>query len=142
MTAVTLHLTIPPMKEKDLQRLVLDWLSAHRIWHIRLNTGAMSGSHKGKKWFVKFGKPGMADILVHMWKPCSRVCPGSGVFSCGRDYYWKEPLTIWIELKAKRGVQSPAQKEFQQEVEAHGMKYILARSLEDVQQAIQGTATE
>jgi hypothetical protein len=33
----------------------LGWL----VW--RRNTGAMSGSHGGKKWFVKFGEKGMAD---------------------------------------------------------------------------------
>jgi hypothetical protein len=111
------------IKEKDLQRLVLDWLSAQRIWHIRLNTGAMSGSHKGKRWFVKFGKPGMADILA---------------YPRGPQYRRWEEVPTWIELKATKGKQSVEQLAFQDEVQEAGMSYVLARSLEEVQNALIG----
>lgn len=106
------------VKERELQRLVLDWLSAKKIWHIRHNTGAMGGTHKGKRWFVRFGKPGMADIII--------------------AYRVREEFrTAWVELKAAKGVQSDAQKEFQKEVEQNGMQYILARSLEDLQAVLE-----
>jgi hypothetical protein len=49
------------MKENELQRLIIDWLNAKKIWNFRYNVGAMKGSHKGKSWFVRFGKPGVAD---------------------------------------------------------------------------------
>jgi len=102
------------MKESDIQRLILDWLAANRIWHIRLNAGAMFGSYKGKKWAVRFGRPGQADILVikHHGSTCHRV--------------------IWIEVKNEKGKQSAAQEAFEREVNQQGHYYILARSLEDV----------
>lgn len=115
-------------RERDIQRLILDWLAAQKIWHIRLNTGAMSGAHKGKRWFVRFGKPGMADILI------VGSCPVS-IAGENRIRYWSQ--VAWVEVKAPKGVQSEDQKAFQKEVEAAGMTYILARSLEDVSDALQ-----
>jgi len=38
----------------------------------------------------------------------------------------------WIEVKAPKGIQSELQRSFQLQVESHGHRYILARSLEDV----------
>jgi hypothetical protein len=110
-------------RERDIQKLILDWLAAKRIWHIRLNTGAMGGSHNGKRWFVRFGKPGMADILA--------------VAELYNEYALLEvPTVVWIEVKAEKGKQSPDQKRFQEEVEREGMTYILARSLEDVTEVL------
>lgn len=111
--------------EKDVQRLILDWLSAKKIWHIRLNTGAMSGSHNGKRWFVKFGKPGMADILVarHGW-----FGEGGGV---------EMAEITWIEVKAAKGKLSEAQEQFKKEVTENGMQYVCARSLEDVKAVLE-----
>lgn len=108
------------VREKDIQRLILDWLDAEKIWNMRLNTGAMFGTHKGKSWAVRFAKPGCADILA---MPQSWVGEGGGVES---------PLPTWIEVKGSDGRQSDDQKRFQAEVEKAGMRYILAKSLEDV----------
>jgi hypothetical protein len=109
-------------RERDIQKLILDWLAAKKIWHIRLNTGAMGGSHNGKRWFVRFGKPGMADILAV-----------TSVVETVDDYtMFPKPVVAWIEVKAEKGKQSDDQKRFQEEVEREGMTYILARSLEDV----------
>lgn len=44
----------------------------------------------------------------------------------------KNGLTIYIEVKTEKGKQSDYQKEFQNEIENHGGKYILARKLEDI----------
>ena len=103
------------MKEKHIQRAILDWLAAERIWHIRLNTGAFSGVHNGKRRFVKFGRPGMADILAVFWKEMTQ-----------------EVRIYWIEVKGPGGVQSEQQKNFQCEVERECMSYLLAHCLEDV----------
>ena len=46
------------------------------------------------------------------------------------------PLIVWIEVKSPTGKQSPEQKQFQQEVESVGCKYILARSLDDVMKVL------
>jgi len=42
-------------------------------------------------------------------------------------------VTLYIEAKADRGVQSPAQKGFQDMIEQQGGYYILARSSQDVE---------
>ena len=44
----------------------------------------------------------------------------------------KNGETVYIEVKTERGKQSEHQMEFQREIEAHGGKYILARSLDEV----------
>ena len=123
-------------READVQRLILDWLAAKKIWHIRLNTGAMSGSHKGKRWFVKFGKPGMADIVV---MPRISSVDVEKCYDCGakteNTSTWTYPT--WIEVKSPVGKQSPEQKRFREEVESQGMQYILARSLEDVKKVLE-----
>ena len=101
------------MKESDIQRAILDYLAAKRILAFRMNSGAMFGSHKGKKWAVRFGEPGMADILAST--------TGGGELDV-----W------WIEVKSEKGKQSEEQKSFQRLVENHGHGYILARSVDDV----------
>jgi hypothetical protein len=103
------------IRESDIQKVIMDWLTLHRIFHYRNNAGGMSGKHKGKPWFVKFGKVGMPDIVA--------------VFK-GRY--------IGIEVKGPKGFQSRVQTEFQVELEKAGGIYILARSIEDVQKAFVG----
>lgn len=100
-------------KESDIQRLITDWLTANRIWWMRCNSGQMLGSHKGKKWCVRFGRRGMADIMA------VRVIQGG-------------LQIIWIEVKTATGEMSDDQRAFRIEVESQDMHYILARSLEDV----------
>jgi hypothetical protein len=43
---------------------------------------------------------------------------------------------LWIECKAPKGKQSDLQKSFQEQVESHGHKYLLAYSLSDVIEAV------
>jgi hypothetical protein len=91
------------------------------ILAFRQNTGAMRAEYKGKTRFMRFGVPGMADILAFRSR---------GVDPNGAWCSYIEP--IWIECKAPKGVQSDLQKSFQKQVESHGHRYIVARSLEDV----------
>jgi hypothetical protein len=97
------------MKEHDLQNLILDYLSAKRIFHYRNNSGAMAKEYNGKKYFMRFGCPGSPDI----------VCVINGQY-------------IGIEVKGEKGKQNDNQKDFQEELEDSGGKYILAYCLEDV----------
>lgn len=121
------------VKESDIQRLILDWLAAERIWHIRLNTGAMAGSHKGKKWFVRFGRPGMADILAVKSYRATWVLPVQVMAVSSMTVGDCFPIpAYWIEVKGPKGTQSDEQKRFQKEVSEQGMTYILARDLNDV----------
>lgn len=113
-------------KESDIQRTILDGLAAMHIWAIRMNSGAMYGSHKGKRWAVRFGRKGMADILALRLKTV--LWTGDHLIS-----------PTWIEVKQPGKKQTPDQILFQKEVEAEGHRYILATSWEGVLAVIQGS---
>ena len=98
------------MSEKDIQKLILEWLFWNKIFNFRNNTGAFATKAGG---FYHFGTPGSPDI----------ICVIDGKF-------------IGIEVKAKGGKQSPAQKEFQGKLVMAGGQYILAHCLEDVASAL------
>ena len=97
------------MTEKELQRLIMDYLAVKRIFHYRNNSGVMFSEYKGKKRMVRFGATGSPDIIVVQ----------NGIY-------------VGIEVKNPTAVQNEAQVAFQQELEKAGGKYILARSLDDV----------
>ena len=110
------------MKESDIQKAILAWLAAKHILAFRMNTGAMAGEHNGKKRFMRFGTPGMADILA--FPVFLKVC------TCDEER--QQIFPTWIEVKAEKGKQSEFQKSFQAQVEEAGHRYILAKSVEDV----------
>ena len=96
------------IKESEVQRVLLDYLKAKRIFHYRNNSGAMAGNYKGKKCFMRFGAMGSPDIV-----------------SVIKGQY------VGIEVKGTGGKQSDHQKEFQENLERAGGKYLLVYSLED-----------
>ena len=49
----------------------------------------------------------------------------------------KDGRTVYIEVKKPGGVQSQYQKNFQEEIEAHGGQYILAKSVDDIKELIE-----
>ena len=51
-------------KESSLQKAIIDHLNKIGFLAWRNNTGAFGGEYKGKKWYVKFGIPGSADIFA------------------------------------------------------------------------------
>lgn len=110
------------MKESEIQRACLDYLAARHVFAIRMNTGAMSGQHNGRNWFLKFGLPGMADVLA--------FTPHSTPIAHGTNISMQ--VVVWIEVKNERGKQSALQKSFQQRVEAEGHRYLLVRSVQDL----------
>jgi hypothetical protein len=116
------------MKESDIQRTILDGLAAMHIWHMRCNSGGMYGSHKGKRWAVRFGRKGMADILAI--KKGAYPAHGSGLVLLLNP--------IWIEVKRPGEKQTEAQIDFQHEVQQEGHRYILAHSWEEVCTALNG----
>lgn len=120
-----------PATEAQTQRLILDWLAAKGILAFRMQSGATVSSYKGKTRLVRYGTPGMSDILAfpELWI--------EGQNSIGRQDEVRAPVPVWIECKALKGKQSELQKSFQQQVEAHGHRYVLAYSLEDVIAALQ-----
>jgi hypothetical protein len=105
-----------PVKERDIQRAVLDYLAARRIFAFRTNTGAaMLPGRGGKPQLVRFGYKGVADVIGCYQTPAAYK---------GRFFA--------IEVKGPKGKQSDEQADFQREVEKAGGIYILARSVEDV----------
>lgn len=92
--------------EQQIMNSIIQYLSLKRHLVFRMNSGAM----KMDKRFMRFGCPGMADLLVV-----------------------KEGRAIWIEVKAPKGKMSELQKTFQDTVETAGCWYILAKSIEDVE---------
>lgn len=104
--------------EAQLQKLIMDWLAAKHVLAFRMNTGAV----KTEDRFFRFGVRGMADILA--FKSSAYPSHGSGFISL--------ILPVWIEVKAATR-QSERQKSFQRQVEEAGHRYILAKSLADVE---------
>lgn len=113
------------MKEADTQRAILDWLAAKHIFAMRMQTGATVAEYNGKKRCYRFGTPGCADILAF---------PQTGRLN-SRGYI----TPTWVECKSSIGKQSALQKSFQTQVEEQGHRYVLARSVDDVQQALEGS---
>ena len=84
----------------------------------RQNTGAVVSEYKGKQRFMRFGTPGMADLLAFVNSPFAGL------------------IVHWLEVKTATGKQSELQKSFQNQVEAAGHRYSVVRSIEDVETAL------
>lgn len=64
---------------------------------------------------------------------CFHLLQGLGNFRGAPDLIAiKEGRVLFIELKSKKGKQSPYQIEFQEEIENHKGEYILIRSLDEL----------
>ena len=109
--------------EKDIQRGMIDWLllKGFKVW--RQNSGAMSGTYKGKSRFVRFtSQPGLSDIIG--WIP-PKLCghPISRFFA--------------VEVKRPGGVVSQDQQTFIDGVNRDGGVGIIAHSLEELIESLQ-----
>lgn len=106
----------------------MQYLAARRVLAFRMNTGTATQQNgaDGKKRFMRFGTPGMADILA--FRNRSR-----GVDDRGAWCSFEEIVPIWLEVKTEKGKQSELQKNFQAMVEEHGHIYAVVRSIEDVE---------
>ena len=105
------------MRESVIQSAILDYLAARRILAFRMQTGAI----KLERRFIRFGVPGMADILA-----CPQFLNDQG------DWI---PTFLWIEVKSGTK-QTALQKSFEQHVTEHGHRYIVAKSIDDVEAAL------
>ena len=86
------------LSENDIQKQILDYLTLKNIFHWRQNTGGMvkdyeTKSGEKKKYFVKFGKAGISDIL-----------------GCHRGKMFA------VEVKRPGGKATDNQKEFQRDL--------------------------
>ena len=105
-------------KEADVQRSVIELLKRLSILAFRMNSGAFTFEHKGKKRFFRAGTPGMADLLAFPWVKWSVDV--------------KAPMPVWIECKSSRGKQSREQELFQKVVESEGHTYLIVQSAAEV----------
>lgn len=119
------------MKESQIQKQILDYLAARHILAFRQNTGAVASEYNGKKRFMRFGVPGMADILAFP-RILQRDITAYGK-SPGAGLAYEVPTILWLEIKAEKGKQSELQKSFQAQVEAEGHRYSVVRSVNDLE---------
>lgn len=109
--------------EQQILNSILDYLAMRKIWHRRMNTGAVISEYNGKKRMIRYGSVGMADVLAVTDSDCS-------------EYPFSHKLVWWLEVKTPTGKQSDAQREFEIEVGTQGHKYFVVRSIEDVETAL------
>ncbi|MCB7128182.1 MAG: VRR-NUC domain-containing protein [Candidatus Brocadiales bacterium] len=102
------------MKESDIQRQILAYLKYDRrvALYWRQNTGATTFSKGGKEYFVRFGTPGISDIL--------------GVLHGGRFFA--------IEVKMPKRRLTESQTNFINNVNRAGGIAFVATCVEDVQE--------
>ena len=98
--------------EWALQKAIVIWLHAHGCLAVVTDAGAAyrAGAFSG-------------DSLPRGWPDVTGLLPG------GRF--------LGVECKAGRGRQNEAQKSMQYEIEQRGGLYILARSVEDIEAALE-----
>lgn len=95
------------IKEKDIQKQILDYLDIKRIFHYKSNNVGIFRRDTGS--YIPSGVLGLPDI----------ICVIKGIY-------------IGIEVKVPGGKQSDNQKAFQESLEKAGGIYILAYSLDDL----------
>lgn len=122
----------PTRKEREIQAAILAYLkTVPGVVAWRQNTGAMFGEHKGKRWAVRFGYPGLSDIIG--WQHwCGRLramrhpIPGSAnCDACSARF-------LAIEVKRPGQYPTAQQQAFLDSVKAAGGIAIVARSVDDV----------
>ena len=98
------------IKEKDIQKGILEYLSYRKGFFWRNNSG---GFRDIKNHFYRFGLKGSPDILG--------IIPPDG-------------RLVAIEVKSATGQMTDDQRWFQEQVEKHGGVFILARGVTDLQE--------
>jgi hypothetical protein len=99
----------PELRERDIQKTILDYLELHHILHYRQNTGAVKRNGR----MIRYGIPGLPDI----------VCVIGGRY-------------VGIEVKAPGESPSLEQMQFGDSLEAAGGVYIVADCIEQFQHDI------
>ncbi len=105
------------MKEKAVQNAILREFGTRRdmrLWRANVGVARIGGPRGAGGRIVRFGLPGQADL--------TGILPGG--------------LRLEIEVKGAAGRQTEEQRAFQRMIERFGGVYVLARSVEDVWQAI------
>lgn len=100
---------------QKLTKAVTAYLDARGVYYWRNSSGGMyTGTADGRGRYVRFGQPGVSDL-------CALV---NGRFFA-------------IEIKAGKDTLRPAQVRFLEQIEAAGGVAVVARSVEDVANAVE-----
>ncbi|MBP9032293.1 MAG: hypothetical protein KBG29_00270 [Pseudomonadales bacterium] len=105
------------MKEKAVQNAILREFGTRRdmrLWRANVGVARIGDSRRAGGRIVRFGLPGQADL--------------TGILPNG--------VRLEIEVKGPDGQQTEEQRAYQRMVERFGGVYVLARSVQDVWQAI------
>ena len=94
------------------QDAILQWFAVQGVLAYRINTGAVKIGDR----FVRFGVTGFSDVVAFPWFPGET-----------------RPRVLFCEVKSATRRQRPEQKSFAAQVEEHGMHYLLARGVDDVE---------
>ena len=109
------------LRENDIQRQIISYLKLYPkavpyFW--RQNTGATKITGKHRERFIRFGQPGISDIL--------------GILCDGRF------LAIEVKTPKRRKYVSKPQKQFLDTINGAGGVGFVACSIEDVEKNLQG----
>ncbi len=103
--------------EAQIQKAILQWGGYKRILMHRINVIGTPLHKNGLTVYRPSTNKGMADI--HATVVVGNI-----------------PVSVWLEVKTKKGKLSPNQKAFQESIEAAGGFYYVVRSIEDVEFAL------
>jgi hypothetical protein len=114
----------PKPTEAEIQKAILAWLDLVGIMAVRVNSGAISGIHNGRKRFVKFNSaPGCSDIIA--------AVPGQ-LFYDNREH----AVFMAIECKRPGKAATQLQAGFLERVSRTGGIIVVATSVDDVKNAL------
>ena len=109
--------------EAQIQKAIMQWGQYKKVLMHRINVIGTPLHKNGLTVYRPSTNKGMADIHATVLV--------EGI-----------PVSVWLEVKTKRGKLSANQKAFQESVEAAGGFYYVVRSIDDVDLVIQQTRLE
>jgi len=125
------------MKEIQIQKAIKDYLQILENQGKLIFLRNQAGGYATKEGhYIKMGKKGSPDLLV-WYKTDTTYYKGGSVQS------WNKYLkSIALEVKAEKGKQSQAQKEWQEKFEKLGGEYYIVRSVDEVIDIMKGEINE
>ena len=109
--------------EAQIQKAIMQWGQYKKVLMHRINVIGTPLHKDGLTVYRPSTNKGMADIHATL------IVEGI-------------PVSVWLEVKTKKGKLSPNQKAFQESIESAGGFYYVVRSIDDVDLVIQQTRLE
>ena len=105
------------LKEKDIQKTILDWGGIRKIPMHRINVIGTPYKKNGLTYYRPAPNVGMADILA-------------------TPVIENIPVCVWLEVKTSKGRQSVNQRRFEEKINKIKGHYYVVKSIEDVEKAL------